>query len=383
LTDNGDGTYQSQYTAAGVGGNVKITASTSGGLSQSVSVQVLDVSKDKSSIKAVGKIALPTGEEGKVEVTVIGPSGKPVAGRQVRLTADPSDKFAVKSSTVTDANGVATVTFTAGKSGARILKASVNGVELAASVAFMFTGEEFDRFKWMEMAADKKWEKDGSLMALIPAGSFEMGDHLDGMSSALPVHTVELDAFYMDVHEVTVGQFKQFVNETGYSYDRWNRVATYAPGDEYPMVYVSWNDATAYAKWAGKRLPTEAEWEYAARGGLVGKRYPGGDEISHDDANYGGKVGKARVVGSYPANGYGLYDMAGNVWEWCQDWYGSDYYSNSPTKNPPGPDTGSYRVLRGGSWTDHTYYLRVASRGSSYPDIRRDNYGFRCVSGSN
>ena len=102
------------------------------------------------------------------------------------------------------------------------------------------------------------WEKDGSQMALIPSGTFEMGDRLSGMSN-VPVHTVELDGFYMDLNEVTVGEFKQFVNQSGYSYNRWNDVAKYSPGDEYPMVYVTWNDATAYAKWAGKRLPTEAE----------------------------------------------------------------------------------------------------------------------------
>ena len=103
--------------------------------------------------------------------------------------------------------------------------------------------------------------KDGKEMVLISAGSFEMGDHLGGLSNA-PVHRVQLDAFYMDVHEVTVGQFREFVNQSGYSYGgNWNDVAKYSPGDEYPMVYVNWNDATAYAKWAGKRLPTEAEWD--------------------------------------------------------------------------------------------------------------------------
>ena len=209
-------------------------------------------------------------------------------------------------------------------------------------------------------------------MALIPAGSFEMGDSKnepeDYMKRSRPVHRVELDAFYMDVREVTVGQFREFVNQSGHKYGgNWNDVAKYSPGDEYPMVYVTWNDATAYAKWAGKRLPTEAEWEYAARGGLVGKRYPWGDEITHDDANYYGTGGKDKwsecaPVGSFAANGYGLYDMAGNVWEWCQDWYEENYYSSSPAKNPPGPDTGSRQVLRGGGWVNSARNLRVAGR---------------------
>ena len=224
-------------------------------------------------------------------------------------------------------------------------------------------------------------------MALIPAGSFEMGDHFnEGNTRERPVHTVELDAFYMDVREVTVGQFREFVNQSGYSYNKWNDVTEYSPGDEYPMVLVNWDDATAYAEWAGKRLPTEAEWEYAARGGLRGKRYPWADEISHDDANYSGMGGadtwdrSTAPVGSFAANEYGLCDMVGNVYEWCQDWYGENYYSNSPAKHPPGPDSGSSRVLRGGFWDKYTNTLRVAHRDGTSPFNRINDLGFRCVS---
>ena len=216
-----------------------------------------------------------------------------------------------------------------------------------------------------------------------------MGDHFnEGNTRERPVHTVELDAFYMDVREVTVGQFREFVNQSGYSYNKWNDVTQYSPGDEYPMVLVNWDDATAYAEWAGKRLPTEAEWEYAARGGLRGKRYPWADEISHDDANYSGMGGadtwdrSTAPVGSFAANGYGLYDMVGNVYEWCQDWYGENYYSNSAAKNPPGPDSGSSRVLRGGFWDKYTNTLRVAHRDGTSPFNRINDLGFRCVSGS-
>jgi formylglycine-generating enzyme required for sulfatase activity len=225
-----------------------------------------------------------------------------------------------------------------------------------------------------------------------------MGDHLDNMGNALPVHTVELEAFYMDIYEVTVGQFKRFAEESGYAYNRWNDVAKYSPTDEHPMIYVSWNDATAYVQWAGKRLPTEAEWEYATRGGLDGKRYPWGDDesVARDHANYSGTGGKDQwegpptggtaPVGSFDSNGYGLYDVAGNVWEWCSDWYGENYYTNSPLKNPKGPkgpDTGQFWVLRGGAWNNLTKHLRAAYRLNNYPTTRRYDSGFRCVSGLN
>ena len=229
-------------------------------------------------------------------------------------------------------------------------------------------------------------------MALIPAGSFDMGDNLDNIEDALPVHTVELDSFYMDAYPVTVGQFKQFVEESGYNYtskivdedgynysrDNWMNVARYSPSDDHPMVYVNWSDAAAYATWAGKRLPTEAEWEYAARGGLAGKRYPWGNEISAKNANYAGMKGSARV-GSYSPNAYGLYDMAGNVWEWCADWHDKDYYAQSPLKNPQGSDDGYYRVARGGSWRHDAQTLRVAARNHDSPTANSYCVGFRCV----
>jgi len=220
------------------------------------------------------------------------------------------------------------------------------------------------------------WKKDGVQMALIPAGNFEMGDHFnEGYTNELPVHKVELDAFYIDTHEVTVRQYKKFVAETGrQALFRW--VSTYAPTDRHPVIGVSWNDATAYAKWAGKRLPTEAEWEYAARGGLVGKRCSWGDKIAPDDTNWGSNY--CQPVGRFEANGYGLYDMAGNVFEWCLDWYDEDYYKHSPTRNPTGPNSGKYRVLRGGScYVVHD--PRVALRSISSPNIRNNHYGFRCV----
>ena len=232
------------------------------------------------------------------------------------------------------------------------------------------------------------WAKDNSEMVLIPTGSFEMGDHWDGNSDALPVHTVELDAFCMDIHEVTVGRFRRFVNQSGYDYrGSWNEVARYSPTDNHPMIYVSWYDAKAYCDWSGKRLPTEAEWEYAARGGLVGKRYPWGNEINRTNAHYeswDSGNGTTKQVGSYLQNGHGLYDVGGNVIEWCNDWYDENYYAISPDKNPRGPKNGEYRIVRGGRWDNDIKVVRVAERSSGQgfirPDRRTYSCGFRCVS---
>jgi len=232
------------------------------------------------------------------------------------------------------------------------------------------------------------WDKDSAKMVLIPAGYFKMGANND-VPNEKPVHTVEIDNFYMDVNEVSVGQFKKFFKETGYSYDMWDHVALYSPGDEYPMTHLSWKDAVAYAMWTGKRLPTEAEWEYAARGGLAGKRYPWGNDFfqARDYANFHGIDGKDKwwqssPVGSFKPNGYGLYDMSGNVWEWTSDWYDEKYYRVSPRNNPSGPASGKYRVLRGGSWSYLATDLRVSKR--SYHDPSGSSSGgLRCVSSIN
>jgi len=233
------------------------------------------------------------------------------------------------------------------------------------------------------------WEKDGAKMCLIPAGEFQMGSN-DGESREKPVHTVYLDGFYIDVYEVTVGQYKKFIQATGHRAPNWSSVSKYSPTDNHPIVYVSWDDAQAYCKWAGKRLPTEAEWEKAARGGLVGKKYPWGDEPPNAGGKYRanyrvGDNGTAdgyqycAPVGSFPPNRYGLYDMLGNVLEWCADWYGENYYSSSPRKNPPGPASGSSRVFRSGSCGAYGNYLRVSIRRESPPDEISSVLGFRSV----
>ena len=234
-------------------------------------------------------------------------------------------------------------------------------------------------------------ERDGAEMVLIPAGEFEMGSN-DGDDDERPVHTVYVDAFYMDKYEVTVGQYKKFVQATGHRAPDWAKVAKYSPTEQHPIIYVSWHDAMAYAQWAGKRLPTEAEWERAARGGLNGQKYPWGNSIDSSKANYDRNVEGTTVVGRYGANGYGLYDMAGNVWEWCLDEYDSDFYARSPRANPFSGSGGTItgvinnftnvkgsRVLRGGSWYYDAQSVRVAYRYRNTPTYPNDDNGFRCA----
>jgi formylglycine-generating enzyme required for sulfatase activity len=235
---------------------------------------------------------------------------------------------------------------------------------------------------------------DGALMVLIPEGDFFMGDPAgeDVHYDENPCHQVRLDAFWIDCYEVTNRLYKRFVDATGHRspfvetewaqpYNWTNNC--YPPGtDEHPVVLVSWEDATAYAAWAGKRLPTEAEWEKAARGGLAKKRYPGGDAINEKQANHFTSITAAnelKPVGSFPANAYGLYDSSGNVWEWCSDWYLQTYYRRSPAANPQGPEEGAYRVFRGGSWVNRVEHLRCSERARNVPSHRSHIIGFRCA----
>ncbi|MBI1923226.1 formylglycine-generating enzyme family protein [Candidatus Poribacteria bacterium] len=193
----------------------------------------------------------------------------------------------------------------------------------------------------------------------------------------------------LDKDEVTNAQYQKFMDATGHPAPYyWNDSSYNAP--DQPVVGVTWYDAAAYCQWAGKRLPTEAEWEKAARGGLVGKINPWGDSIDSSKANYGGNVGRPTPVGEYMPNGYGLYDMAGNVREWCLDEYDEGFYAKSPKRNPVAggiisfvnnnfTNVKTFRVRRGGSWYDLPRYVRVAHRDSDNPSDANGSVGFRCA----
>lgn len=223
-------------------------------------------------------------------------------------------------------------------------------------------------------------------MVLITGGEFVMGKK--GDKKDCPAHRVRVDSFNLDKYEVTNAQYHKFVEETGARLPEYWGMERYRSGPRFPnhpVVGIGWSEAVAYAKWAGKRLPTEAEWEYAARGGLVGKNYPHGDELEPRHANYwrwdvlkpsGGGI---LPVGSYPPNGYGLYDMTGNVVEWVADAYDKDYYTSSPKTNPPGPDAKKFRVIRGGGWHSGPTCNRVYFRNALYAPWRDINVGFRCA----
>lgn len=278
-------------------------------------------------------------------------------------------------------------------------------------------------------------------MIHIPGGKFMMGTTdkegfpADGEG---PVRKVAVGSFYMDSSTVTNAAFSEFIEETGYQTEAeqygwsfvfyqflspevskqvkqvvqpapwWHVVEGaywYQPEGpdsgiedrmDHPVIHISWNDAVAYCNWAGKRLPTEAEWEYAARGGLDQRRYPWGDVLTPDGEHYcniwqgtfpkhntkdDGYAGTAPAM-SFPVNGYGLYNIAGNVWEWCADWFTRSHHNKGGSDNPQGPSTGSTKVMRGGSYLCHHSYCnryRVAARSSNTPDSSTGNLGFRCV----
>jgi formylglycine-generating enzyme required for sulfatase activity len=216
-------------------------------------------------------------------------------------------------------------------------------------------------------------------MVLVPAGEFIMGSE-EGEQDEAPEQKIYLDAFYIDKYEVTNAQYRRFVKATGHRepYD-WKNDSFNQ--DDQPVVGVSWDDAAAYCEWRKKRLPTEAEWEKAARG-QEGRRFPWGSKWNRQNANCStsGK-NKTAAVGSYPqgVSPYGVYDMAGNIWEWCADWYGADYYHLIPKRNPTGPVSGDARVIRGGGWFDSQAQLRSANRYYSHPMVRYNGIGFRCA----
>ncbi len=243
----------------------------------------------------------------------------------------------------------------------------------------------------------------GMVFVYIEGGCYQMGSpasEAGGDGDERPVHTVCVDGFYMGIHEVTNRQYRKYrpshrsAASNGMSLD----------GDNQPVIFVSWEDAHRYALWlsrkSGKRyrLPTEAEWEYAARGGRLTARFWGdrpdaacGYANSYDLSSATAhrfewpphrcddRYAVTAPVGSFRPNGYGLYDMLGNVWEWCSDWYGKRYYASSPEKNPSGPTSGTNRVLRGGGWGNYPRYVRSANRGYNRPDGRHVDMGFRLV----
>lgn len=238
---------------------------------------------------------------------------------------------------------------------------------------------------------------DGAPMIVVPAGSFPMGvpdGDRDGGRDEYPRHEVFVDTFAIDKFEVTNSRYLAFVRSTGHRVPQnpKNPARNLWDGDsisdslvDRPVINVDWYDAAAYCKWAGKRLPTEAEWEKAAKG-TSDRRFPWGNvEPTAKHLNYNQRwIGEKTLmpVGSYEAgkSPFGVYDMAGNVWEWVNDWYDAQYYEKSPQKNPQGPEAGVKKVIRGAGWQNETPTIRIFTRVESDPTVRNESTGFRCAS---
>ena len=241
-------------------------------------------------------------------------------------------------------------------------------------------------------------------MVLVPAGEFTMGSNADDELLAQcqeynsncdsswhqdeePSHTVSLDDFYIDRYEVTnalyaacvdAGACPPLTDTSSATRDSYYGNPEY---DNFPVIYVDWNMAKTYCEWRGARLPSEAEWEKAARG-TEGGVYPWGVEADNTYANFNEDIGDTTAVGSYESgkSSYGVYDMAGNVWEWVSDYYSETYYQNSRLDNPLGPEAGEFHVVRGGSWYDHPYLIRTSVRNAFAPTFVENNFGIRCAS---
>ena len=229
-------------------------------------------------------------------------------------------------------------------------------------------------------------------MVFIPGGNFLRGrthalpdDELKWFPTLLkderPARQLLIDAFFIDKHEVTNRQYAEFLKSTaGEAPYYWPDGKPPGGKEDYPVVNISWHEAAAYCKWSGKRLPTEAEWEYAARGPAEGLKFPWGNDepCKEKHAQFDGIDGPGEVC-QFPENDFGLCDMAGSVWEWCSDRYGREYYGSAPEQNPTGPEEGLYRVLRGGCWADRAKYLTCSYRSYARPVERSPTIGFRCA----
>ena len=223
-------------------------------------------------------------------------------------------------------------------------------------------------------------------MIEIPGGMFTMGgSQEDNPDSERPAHPVNVSTFHMDAYPVTNQDYREFVNCTGYKTPiHWQR-GTYPTGlARHPVSNVSYQDSKAYADWMGARLPTEAEWEKAARG-TDERLYPWGSRFVDDRCNSNNVVGTTLMVDEYPLgrSPYGIWDMSGNVYEWCDDYYDEDYYKFSPSTNPRGPEGGQERVIRGGFFSETRPNVRTTHRSSAPENHTRENVGFRLASSSN